>query len=244
MARIHLIDGEKGGVGKSFFARMLIHYFISQGWSYVLVEADKTNPDVKRFYPDEAYDLVFSEAPKKLHQPDLIFNQALKTPVIVNLPAHVFDLVCFWTEKNRLLTVSVSQTYGVDLCKWFLCSGGYDSVQLFKDSLRHFKGELLHVFVKNLGLTDDWDFLTQDQEFQELTAKYAKSIVMMEFPACSYWERYVLDDKQLTLAQALASDEVEILSKQRLLTFQEEVSSAFEQTGLFLPKQQVAKEAA
>ena len=90
MARIHLIDGEKGGVGKSFFARVMVHYCIDRKLPYTLVDADVTNPDVSKFYPKDAHGTLFSEAQKKAHEADVIFELALKKPVIVNLPAQVY----------------------------------------------------------------------------------------------------------------------------------------------------------
>jgi MinD superfamily P-loop ATPase len=44
MATIHFIDGEKGGVGKSLFARVMVQYCLDKQLPYVLVEADQSNP--------------------------------------------------------------------------------------------------------------------------------------------------------------------------------------------------------
>ena len=62
MARIHLIDGEKGGVGKSLFTRVMVQYAIDKKLEHSLVDADITNQDVKRFY-NYAVDAFFSEEP-------------------------------------------------------------------------------------------------------------------------------------------------------------------------------------
>ncbi|MEO1560308.1 MAG: mobilization protein MobD-like protein, partial [Cyanobacteria bacterium J06632_19] len=37
MARIHLIDGEKGGVGKSLFTRVMVQYAIDNKLEHTLV---------------------------------------------------------------------------------------------------------------------------------------------------------------------------------------------------------------
>jgi MinD superfamily P-loop ATPase len=60
MARIHLIDGEKGGVGKSLFARVMVQYAIDKKLEHALVDTDMTNQDLKRFY-DYAIDAEFSK---------------------------------------------------------------------------------------------------------------------------------------------------------------------------------------
>jgi hypothetical protein len=39
--KIHLIDGEKGGVGKSLFARVLIQYFLDKNFPFFAVDTDR-----------------------------------------------------------------------------------------------------------------------------------------------------------------------------------------------------------
>jgi CO dehydrogenase nickel-insertion accessory protein CooC1 len=41
MTIIHLIDGEKGGVGKSFLARTMIQYGLDRELSFIAVETDR-----------------------------------------------------------------------------------------------------------------------------------------------------------------------------------------------------------
>jgi CO dehydrogenase nickel-insertion accessory protein CooC1 len=50
MACIHLVDGDKGGVGKSFVCSTLIQYFIDHKIDFTPVEADRYNPDVANRY--------------------------------------------------------------------------------------------------------------------------------------------------------------------------------------------------
>lgn len=220
MPTIHLIDGEKGGVGKSFFARVMVQYFINKNFAYTLVDADKNNPDVYNLYKDKSHIISFSEASKKLHDADKIFDLALKTPVIVNLPANIYNLVKLWIERNRLLDIGFE--HGVDFCKWFVSNGGFDSVQMFKDSLKHYKNQLHHIFVRNQGLTDDWKFLKDDSELQELLNKYKATIKTIDFPLCDYYERYFLDAKKLPFSQILEVADIPLLSKQRIQFFLED----------------------
>lgn len=241
MARIHLIDGEKGGVGKSLFARVMVQYCLDRGLPYTLVDADITNPDVKRFYPKDAKDTVFSEAQKKSHEADLIFDLAMSKPVIVNLPAQVYPLVTNWIEEGRLL--EIGSEYGIDICKWFVCNGGYDSVQLFKESMSHFGEKMCHIFVRNMGLTDEWGFLEDDEDFVNLKNTHLKSGVMkiIDFPQLTYKERYYLDAKQLNFEAARKEKKMPVLSKQRLHTFLEKAHLAIEGTQLLDPECQPVK---
>lgn len=240
MPRIHLIDGEKGGVGKSFFARVLIQYCLDKNLPYTLVDADFTNPDVKKFYPKDARDTLFSESPKKAHEADLIFELALKKTAIVNLPAQVYPLVKSWIESNCLL--EVGRDYGIDLVKWFVCNGGYDSVNLFKESVKHFKEKLPHVFVRNFGLTDEWEFLKEDPDLSNLLKKYKDTIKVIDFPECTPKERYLLDSLQLTFSAAAEHKKFPILSKHRLHNFLVKSYEQIDATGMFQPDNQPKQE--
>ena len=64
MPTIHLIDGEKGGVGKSFVTRAMIQYGLDRNLPFVAVETDRSNPDVAAVYKDLCKEAIFSEDEK------------------------------------------------------------------------------------------------------------------------------------------------------------------------------------
>ena len=103
MSVIHLIDGEKGGVGKSFIARTMIQYGLDRNLSFVAVESDRSNPDVSRVYQDICKFAVFSEDEKQADKADRIFEYAIEKPVIVSLPSQVERAVQSWIDRNELL---------------------------------------------------------------------------------------------------------------------------------------------
>ncbi|HBL13457.1 MAG TPA: mobilization protein [Cyanobacteria bacterium UBA11162] len=232
MAQIHFIDGEKGGVGKSLFCRVLLQYCLDKGIDYQLVEADRTNPDVGSFYPDNCHQVFFSEQENKSFEVDLIFNLALKKPVIVNLPAQVYPMVTSWIKRNNLIEEEIAQEYRVQIYKWFLCTGGHDSIKLFLESLHEFKGKIGHIFVKNLGLCEDWQHLKLYEELKPLQKKY--EVLEVELPKLSSMERNLIDQNQLTFADAIRKDSehLPILSKQRVVNFLKESYKSIEKTGL------------
>jgi hypothetical protein len=53
---LHLVMGEIGGVGKSWFTKMLIETYISLKLDYFVVDCDETTPNVGRAYDRENYD--------------------------------------------------------------------------------------------------------------------------------------------------------------------------------------------
>ena len=236
MATIHFIDGEKGGVGKSLFARVMVQYCIDRGFPYTLVEADRSNPDVGVIYPDlvevkgeqkihHYKQAVFSEAERKAYEADQIFDLALTKPVIVNLPAQVFGMVNDWIDRNGVLTLGAQ--HGVDICKWFVCTGGYDSVQLFIQSLNHFKGKIRHILVRNWGLQDDWSSVSERKELKDLLAKY--NVKVIDFPRFSYRERDYLDEYRISFSEARELKEFGVLGLQRIHNFLKGAYQAIDQ---------------
>jgi hypothetical protein len=236
MAAIHFIDGEKGGVGKSLFARVMVQYCIDKGLPFTLVEADRSNPDVGEIYPDSVEEkgdqkvhhykqAIFSESERKAYEADQIFELALTKPVIVNLPAQVFGIVNDWIDRNGVLTLG--SQHGVDICKWFVCTGGYDSVKLFIESVRHFEGKLRHILVRNWGLQDDWSSVSERKELQDLIAKY--NIKVIDFPKFSYRERDYLDEYRISFDEARELKELGVLGLQRIHNFLKGAYQAIEQ---------------
>lgn len=245
MAKIHLIDGEKGGVGKSLFARVMVQYCIDNKLEHTLVDADITNQDVKRFY-EYAVDAEFSEALNKGDKADIIFELARKKPVIVNLPANVFPLVNNWIRKGRLL--DVADKYGVEVCKWFVCDGGFESIDLFCQSIDLYKDKMLHIFVRNLGKTDDWSFLEADSKYVDLKKKYKDTLQIIDFPLLYPGDRYFIDSHKFRFDSSEIEEKMPIMSQQRLCTFLEESHLQIEMTELWTqdlsPKSKAQKEKA
>ena len=57
---LHLVMGEIGGVGKSWFCKMLIEAYISLQLEYNVVDCDETTPNVGRAYDRPNYDPNFN----------------------------------------------------------------------------------------------------------------------------------------------------------------------------------------
>lgn len=49
---ILFFGGEKGGIGKSTTARHAADYLIQKGYKVRIIDSDKSNPDVQRYYPN------------------------------------------------------------------------------------------------------------------------------------------------------------------------------------------------
>jgi hypothetical protein len=226
--KIHLIDGEKGGVGKSLFARVLIQYFLDKNFPFFAVDTDRSNPDVSRIYENVCREALFSEDEKKFYEADRIFELAFEKSVIVNLPAQVYPLVTKWMGRNNL--IELGKQSRISFCKWFICTGGYDSVQLFLKSVKHFDNKIAHVLVRNLGLEDDWSSVEEMEEVQNAIKKY--EVKMIDFPKFYSRERNAIDARGITFDLARNSQELGVLGRQRIKSFMLSAYEAFETTGM------------
>ena len=224
---IHIIDGEKGGAGKSFVSRALIEYCTSIKHKVAIVDADKSNEDISQIY-DNVHSAIFSDDDKKANQADHIFDLAFEKSVIVNLPAQVYSKVTDWIKTNDL--DEIGKEYQITFVKWFVCTGGVDSVDFFIKSLNDLGDRVTHVFVKNLGLCDEWDYVDEMQDF--LTAKETHKFKEMNFPKFPFWERNVIDRLGITFNSALSHPQIKVISRQRVKNFLAEVHTAFSETGL------------
>ncbi|MEL6442148.1 MAG: mobilization protein [Cyanobacteria bacterium J06621_8] len=229
MPVIHLIDGEKGGVGKSFVARTMIQYGLDRNLSFVAVETDRSNPDVAGVYQDVCRFAVFSENEKQADKADRIFELATESPVIVSLPSQVNRSVKAWIERNKLF--ELSDEYGVSFCKWFVTNGEYDSVKLFSSSLNAYGDKMTHILVRNTGLCDEWSQVDEDSDLQKLIAKYKVKVI--DFPKLGYRERYAINKQQMRLDDARDCSELGILGKQRVVNFLKTAYEQFDLTGVW-----------
>ena len=147
--------------------------------------------------------------------PDQIFREALSTPVLVNLPAQVAPLMDRWLEKNQIFRIAPIKN--ITFVNWFLCTGGYDSIQLFKESVDKYGDKIPHVLVRNNGLCFSWSHLNVDRSLQDAIDKY--SVKVIDFPALDNLERNLIDEKKLTFSAAIDSEELEILSQHKVYIF-------------------------
>ncbi|BAY67038.1 mobilization protein MobD-like protein (plasmid) [Calothrix brevissima NIES-22] len=224
---IHIVDGEKGGAGKSFLSRAFIEYCTSIGHDVSIVDADTSNQDIVNIY-DNVETAYFSDDDKLAKEADTIFDLAFENSVIVNLPAQVYSKVTNWIKNNDL--TEIGKENSIKFVKWFVCTGGVDSVNFFLQSLEDLGDSMLHVFVRNLGLCDDWKYIQEMPEFVAAQTKY--NFIVMDFPKFPFWERNMVDRLGVTFEAAIAHPDLKVISKQRVKNFLKEAYAAFAGTGL------------
>ena len=182
--RIHLIDGEKGGVGKSWLAFVMAEYLRSKLIQFYLYAADRSNPtaasrykDKERyaeFYDDSVHYTLFSENIKKIDEPDVLLEMAMQRTIVLDLPAQVHYPLTSWIEEKDIF--DLSQANQIDWVRWFVCNGENDSIQILIASAEFYKNQPT-VVVKNCGLCDDWDYFDRHEELQATINKYKMIVI-------------------------------------------------------------------
>ena len=231
MKSIHLFNGEKGGVGKSFMDRAYCQYLLDNSIDYILVEADRSNPDVMRAYSKvtDCKVAIISESEKHEDAANTIYNAAMQKPVLVNLPAQILPAFKLWIEANGILELAEEDS--IKFVNWWLTNGSYDSLNLFKRYVSLFPS-MRHILVKNLGLTEDFSGLDEDEELQALIKEHQLTVV--EFPRFhGAATKNRIDAQSLTFGEARIHEGFSSIDRRRVKTFLAKAYRCFEATNAF-----------
>ncbi len=146
MTNIHLIGGEKGGVGKSVVARLLAQYFIDTSRAFLGFDSDRSHGALLRFYAGYASPVLID----RYESLDAIVEAATENPerrVLVDLAAQTEEPLTKWMEESQLL--EVAPELGLHIRYWHVMDSGRDSVDLLRRLFERYTGRLRYVIVQN-----------------------------------------------------------------------------------------------
>ena len=196
---IFMCDGNKGGVGKSFFARALFHYLNSKKIPIIGVEADPGSPDFKRILGGDIRVIEFVEDDSRMDSPNLLFELLEdQKHSVVNLRAACHRSFCKWIEEYDIL--SVLRQCDARMIKFFVTSGEFDSLASLQSSLSKFGGKIPHVIVKNMKY-GDWEYYEEHREIQTLIKTHQCPVI--ELPKMPTRIASFQLQKRLSLAASL-----------------------------------------
>lgn len=143
---IHLIGGEKGGVGKSLMARLLAQFFIDRQWPFLGFDTDRSHSTFSRFYNGFAAPAVID----RYEALDRIIESAVDVPgrrVLVDLAAQTHAPLVKWMDDSGVL--DVADLNGIALHYWHVMDAGRESVDLLQRVLDQFGQRVRYVLVLN-----------------------------------------------------------------------------------------------
>lgn len=148
MVKIYFVGGDKGGVGKSLCASVLINHMIDNDRKCILVDTDTSNPDVQRQYSDEveSYLTRLSEKEGWIDIANLCEkNIELETSIIINSKAAIAEEI----KKNSHLINQIIQQPNIEFHLLWVINRQKDSLLLLKNFLGNIEVTTSTV-VKNL----------------------------------------------------------------------------------------------
>lgn len=186
MSTVHLIGGEKGGVGKSVVARVLAQYFVDHDMKFVGIDADRSHGALLRFYHDYTQPVDLDV----LTSADQIMDRALGADrrVLVDLPAQSARLLRRWMDAGDV--VSYARDMEVKLVFWHVSDGGFDSVSELERVREVFDGAVSFVIVRNHGRSEDFSQLDAAPGFVEAQEQGAS---VLDLPALDSATMYKID---------------------------------------------------
>jgi hypothetical protein len=173
--RIHLIGGEKGGVGKSLVARIVAQYMIDRGLPFVGFDTDRSHGALLRFYREHAAPVLVD----RVESLDAIVESAVDVPgrrVLVDLAAQTHDPLVKWMDDAGV--VNLVDELGIALHYWHVMDAGKDSVDLLKKLLDRFGTGLNYVLVRNQVRGNDFGLLEQSGEQARAQALGARVVTI------------------------------------------------------------------
>jgi hypothetical protein len=146
MTQIHLLGGEKGGVGKSLVARLLAQYFIDHSIAFTAFDADRANGALLRFYSGYASPVLVDQ----YESLDTIIEAATGQPerrILVDLAAQAGEPLTRWMDESQLL--AVAPELNLNIRYWHVMDSGRDSVELLRQLFDRHAARLKYVLVQN-----------------------------------------------------------------------------------------------
>jgi hypothetical protein len=174
-SKIHLIGGEKGGVGKSMVARLLAQHFIDQGWPFIGYDTDRSHGSLMRFYADYTSPVTV----ERYEALDRIVEAAVEQPgrrVLVDLAAQTHEPLVKWMDESGVL--DMADLSDIALQYWHVMDAGRDSVDLLARLLDRFGQRLRYVLVKNQLRGDDFSLLERSGQLERAVGLGAQVITL------------------------------------------------------------------
>ena len=194
MTNIHLIGGEKGGVGKSLVARLLAQYMIDNNIPFLGFDSDRSHGALLRFYAGYASPVLIDS----YESLDAIVEATTENPerrVLVDLAAQTQHRLTQWMDDSQLL--EVSSELGLHIRYWHVMDAGKDSVDLLTRLLDRHGASLNYVLVLNEIRGDDFRILDKSGEKERalglgaavvhLKRLHEASMMKIDASSASFW---------------------------------------------------------
>lgn len=193
MGRVHLIGGEKGGVGKTVVARLAAQYWIDRAIRFKAFDTDRSHPGLLRYYASYTEPID----PRRFADLDRIVEALDESTeeVVVDLAAQSEASLRDWLEAGDVL--GLLERLGHPLWYWYVMDDGKESLRLLESMLDRFEGRCQVVCVLNRGRGTDFMLFEEAKTATrieqrgghviELPPLHAASMLKMDAYDKSFW---------------------------------------------------------
>lgn len=217
ITQIHLIGGEKGGVGKSMVARLLAQYFIDHSIPFTGFDSDRSHGALLRFYAGYASPVLVDQ----YESLDAIVEAATTAPqrrILVDLAAQTGEPLTRWMDESQLL--AVAPELNLNIRYWHVMDTGRDSVELLRQLFDRYQRRLQYVLVQNqlrgsnFRLFDESGLAARAQDYGArgicLRRLHESTMIKIDAASSSFWAASQEGDSATGLG---------VLERQRLNTW-------------------------
>lgn len=189
MRYVHLVGGEKGGVGKSVVSRLLAQYCLDNQLPFIALDADQSHATLSRSYGDFARHVnleLFESA-------DQIIEVAVEEDVnvTIDLPAQSERLLDRWIDENGVL--DLCHELNLKFIVWYVVDDGPDSANLLDKFLARYANQVSCIAVKNFGRGTDFSRVDQvldgypEVNVIELPGLHSTTMRKIDNAGLSFW---------------------------------------------------------
>jgi len=225
--QVVIVTGDKGGVGKSTFARGLLHLYINKKLKYLAYDSDHRNAQLYRHYNSVEPGVKLLNIFTRGGADDLLIDlDSERSPLaLVDLPA---QSGAFFEEFEKDLGVfDAVKELGYRVTMVSVLSRVKDSVNILRVLHEYCDNRVDYVVVKNLfhGDADKFERYDSSETRTKLLSAGAVEVMMPDL----FFKPYdYIDEKNLPFSTVLESKEANIVIKSRVSAWLKE----FEQNAL------------
>lgn len=244
--RLVIVDGGKGGVGKSMWTRGFLQTCIDEKRRIVAVDADNSNPDLLRYYgedgehcqiqqlnifKDGSIDRFFDQI-KRMMEPELDTYNQLPPPeslFLLELPPQSRQIFKKFIEQEFLETAA--NDYDIRVTMVVVISRVSDSVKQLIDLYSFCGNKVDYIVVRNLFYGEESEFSRYSNssivhEIKQELLKAGIPLFDITMPDLLEYAYDYLDEKSLTFSEGIKQKElpgVKMRVKSWLKTFKQQI---------------------
>ncbi|MBD2564102.1 MULTISPECIES: nucleotide-binding protein [Nostoc] len=226
--RLVIVDGGKGGVGKSMWTRGFLQTCIDEKRRIVAVDADNSNPDLLRYYgengehcqiqqlnifKDGSIDRFFDQVKRMMEPEPDTYNQ-LPPPeslFLLELPPQSRQIFKKFIEQEFLETAA--NDYDIRVTMVVVISRVSDSVKQLIDLYSFCGNKVDYIVVRNLFYGEESEFFRYSnssivQEIKQELLKAGIPLFDITMPNLLEYAYDYLDEKSLTFSEGIKQKEL------------------------------------